>query len=161
MFPFLHLADLLRALNSSGIITKRYFWGPERELELKEMNNVKFNYLYRDAGNYKKWAYVIFSNPDRLSIDRIMEALRGAFLQDGLFIASQVCVPEVFFSTSGDATSDDHCFHELDVVEITLDGPNDRHSRSMREFILEVRREATRGWETFDPHERISQRILD
>ena len=64
MFPFLHLADLLRALNSSGIITKRYCWGPEPELGLKEMNNVKFNYLYRDAGNYKKWAYVIFSNPD-------------------------------------------------------------------------------------------------
>jgi hypothetical protein len=84
-----------------------------------------------------------------LSLDRIMEALRGAFLQNGLFIAFQVRVPEVFFSTSGDATSDDHCFHELDVVEITLDGPNDRHSRSIREFISEVRREATRGWETF------------
>jgi hypothetical protein len=125
------------------------------------MNNVKFSYLYRDAGNYKKWAYVIFSNPDRFSLNRTMETLRGAFLQDGLFIASQVRVPEAFFSTNGNATSDDHCFHEFDVVEITLDAPNDPHSRSIREFISEVQREATRGWETFDPHEGMSQRISE
>jgi hypothetical protein len=25
------------------------------------MHNIKFNYLYRDGSNYKKWAEVVFS----------------------------------------------------------------------------------------------------
>ena len=125
------------------------------------MDNVKFNYLYRDAGNYKRWAEVIFSNPERLALEATTNALRGAFLQDGLFIASQVRLPEAFFSTEGEATSDDHCFHEFDVAEITLEDPNDRHQRSIGEFIAEVEKEADRGWVTFDPHNRFDQRNSD
>lgn len=60
------------------------------------MPNIKFSYFYRDAGNYKKWANVVFSNPDGLTLEAAMKALKGAFLQDGLFIAHQVRVPEVF-----------------------------------------------------------------
>jgi hypothetical protein len=125
------------------------------------MDNIKFNYLYRDAGNYKKWAEVVFSNPDRLTLESMTAALRDTFLQDGLFIAHQVRLPEAFFSTEGDATSDDHCFHEFDVAEITLEAPNDSQSRSISQFIAEVKREARRGWVTFDPHDRLHQRISD
>jgi hypothetical protein len=124
------------------------------------MKNIKFHYLYRDAGNYKKWAKVVFSNPDRLSLDRTTEALRGAFLQDGLFIASQVRLPEIFFSARGNATSDDHCFHEFDIIEKTIESPNDHYTRSIGEFLAEVQREAKRGWAAFDPHEQVSQTIL-
>lgn len=125
------------------------------------MDNVKFNYLYRDAGNYKKWADVVFSNPEKLALEATTNALRDAFLPDGLFIASQVRVPEAFFSTKGEATSDDHCFHEFDAAEMTLEHPNDSHSRSISEFIAEIRREAERGWMTFDPNNRLDQRISD
>ena len=83
----------------------------------------------------------------------------GAFLQDGLFIASQVRLPDAFFSTEGEATSDDHCFHEFDEAEITLEDPNDRHGRSISEFTAEVKKEADRGWVTFDRHDRLDQRI--
>ena len=86
-----------------------------------------------------------------------MKALRDAFLQDGLFIAHQVRLPEAFFSTEGDATSDDHCFHEFDVAEMTLEVPNDSHSRSISQSIAEVKREAKHGWMTFDPHVRLSR----
>jgi hypothetical protein len=125
------------------------------------MDNIKFNYLYRDAGNYKKWAEVVFSNPDRLALEATTKALRDAFLQDGLFIAHQVRLPEAFFSIEGDATSDDHCFHEFDAVEISLEIPNDRHARSISQFIAEVKREAERGWMAFDPHDRLPQQISD
>jgi hypothetical protein len=125
------------------------------------MGNVKFNYLYRDAGNYKKWIAVVFSNPERLALEVAANALREAFLPDGLFIASQVRLPEAFFSIEGEATSDDHCFHEFDVAEITLENPNDRHQRSISEFIAEVEKEADRGWLTFDPHNRFDQRVSD
>ncbi|HXQ26789.1 MAG TPA: hypothetical protein VN822_10310 [Candidatus Acidoferrales bacterium] len=125
------------------------------------MDNIKFNYLYRDAGNYKNWAEVVFSNPDRLTVEATTKALRDAFLQDGLFIAHQVRVPETFFSTEGDATSDDHCFHEFDTVEISLEIPNDPHKRSISQFIAEVKREAGSGWVTFDPHDRLAQQESD
>jgi hypothetical protein len=123
------------------------------------MDNVKFNYLYRDAGNYKKWAEVVFSNPDRLTVEATTKALRDTFLQDGLFIAHQVRLPEVFFSVQGEATSDDHCFHEFDAVEISLETPNDQHARSISQFIAEVKRQAERGWMEFDPHDRLSHPI--
>lgn len=118
------------------------------------MNNIKFNYLYRDAGNYKKWADIIFSNPDRLTLGAITKALQGSFLADGLFIADQIRIPEVFLSTEQGFTDDDHCFHEFDAVEPSPEISNDKFCRTIREFIAEVKREADLGWRTFDPHDR-------
>jgi hypothetical protein len=118
------------------------------------MENIKLNYLYRDAGNYKKWADAVFSNPERLKPELITKDLRDAFLQDGLFIAHQVRLPEAFFFTREDATSDDHCFHEFASAEISLEPPNDPHSRSISQFIAEVKEEAKRGWLAFDPHDK-------
>src|ERR1700693_4901555 len=102
------------------------------------MNNIKFSYLYRDAGNYKKWAYVIFSNPDCLTLEVITKTLQGSFLADGLFIAHQVRLPQAFFSSERGVTEDDHCYHEFDAVEVSSEIPNDRHSRSIAKFITEV-----------------------
>jgi hypothetical protein len=115
------------------------------------MENIKFNYLYRDAGNCKNWAEIVFSNPDRHSINAITEALVDAFLQDGIFVAHQIRVPEVFLFDSGDATLDDHCFHEFDTVEPTLECPTDRYLRSISEFVAEVESQAKRGWVPFAP----------
>jgi hypothetical protein len=122
------------------------------------MTNIKFDYLYRDAGNYKNWASVVFANPEKLPLDLIMESLQEAFLQDGLFIAHQVRVPEAFFYTKGDATSDDHCFHEFDGAELSLEVPSDVHARTITQFIAETRNERARGWTAFDPHDRIGHR---
>jgi|SRR6267154_1864371 len=118
------------------------------------MNNIKFSYLYRDAGNYKKWADVIFSNPDGLTLGAITKTLRGNFLADGLFVAHQVRLPEVFLSAEEGVTEDDHCYHEFDAVEGSFKIPNDWHCRSITEFMAEVTGEAKRGWRAFDPHDR-------
>jgi hypothetical protein len=116
------------------------------------MKNVKFAYLYRDAGNYKEWATVVFSNPAHLTPSAITSDLKRAFLPDGLFIAHQICVPEVL--PYGNLTLDDHCFHEFDSVELTTDPPNDRLERSIGEFLIDVTREAMAGWRAFDPSDR-------
>lgn len=121
------------------------------------MHNIKFSYLYRDAGNYKKWADVVFSNPDGSTPEEVTEALKDAFLQDGLFIAHQIRIPEAFLFDRGDATSGDHCFHELDSVEASLEVPNDRYSRSITQFMIEVNKEAKRGWVAFDPHDGLAK----
>jgi hypothetical protein len=115
------------------------------------MYNIKFNYLYRDAGNYKKWGKVVFSNPDRMTLDAVTEDLQRTFSQECLFIASQIRIPECFLFAEGQAATDDHCFHEFDAVELSAESPDDLHSRSIGQFIREAKREAMRGWITFNP----------
>jgi hypothetical protein len=118
------------------------------------MKNMKFTYLYRDGGNYKTWNEVVFSNPEDLSPEAATSELQRAFMQDGLFIAHQVCLPEVLPYSYGGLTLDDHCFHEFDSVVLTTDAANDRFRRSIRDFLTEVTSEASIGWRAFDPYDR-------
>jgi hypothetical protein len=98
------------------------------------MNNIKFNYLYRDGSNFKSWGEVIFSNPENLSVDQIEERLTKGFLTDKLFIASQISIPEVFLFNKGQFSEFDHCFHEFDYVEICMQNPTDGLHRSITDF---------------------------
>jgi hypothetical protein len=117
------------------------------------MSNVELTYLYRDGGNYKKWGRVVFEDPDRLNIDSVERDLRHAFGVDGLFIAGQIRVPEVFFCARDEFSSDDHCYHELDGVRWTENKADDAHHRSIGEFIAEANQKAQRGWQVFDPYD--------
>jgi hypothetical protein len=123
------------------------------------MGNIRFNYMYRDAGNYKKFGSVVFSNPELVTLQSLAAPLAKAFSEEGLFVAHQIRVPEVFFYTRGNATSDDHFFHEFDGVEESLEAPNDQLLRSVGEFLVEVQRQAKRGWIPFDPHEVMYKRL--
>lgn len=120
------------------------------------MTNVEFKYLYRDASNYKKFASVVFSNFSELDPLAVSKSLERAFWVDGLFIASQIRVPEVFLFTKCDINIDDHCFHEFYSIKLTPQNPSDIHGRSIKIFVAEVVREAKRGWEVFDPLERLT-----
>ena len=121
------------------------------------MSNIKFRYLYRDGSNYKKWAEVVFFDADDLPIEAVTKRLWDAFLPDGLFIAHQIRVAEVFLAAEDQLNSDDHCFHEFAAVEVTSDAPNDAYGRSIREFVAEVAKEATRNWRPFNPQDRLLQ----
>ena len=118
------------------------------------MKNIKFVYLYRDAGNYKSRGEVIFSNPAGLTQNAAALELQRT-LTDGLFIADQIRLPEVLTYLNGDLTPDDHCFHEFYSVEATTDAPSDRFGRSISEFLTEVTRESLVGWRAFDPYDRL------
>jgi hypothetical protein len=122
------------------------------------VNNIRFHYLYRDGGNYKKWSDVVFSNPDNFSVELIGERLIGSFMEDGLFIAHQVRIPEVFLAADDRLTEDDHCFHEFAEVTATAKAPSDLQGRSIGEFLTEVVRESQRGWRAFDPRDTLSER---
>ncbi len=121
------------------------------------LSNIRFNYLYRDAGNYKKWSDLVFSNPRELALESIAEALRRAFIDNCLFIARQLRIPEIFLFARGYASSDDHCFHEFDSVERTAELANDHYSRTIGEFITQVNRESIRGWAVFDPQGGVAE----
>lgn len=114
------------------------------------MANVEFRYLYRDGGNYKKRGSVIFSNREGLDTDLAAEKLRQAFLPDGLFIARQVRVPEVFLYARGKFTDDDHCYHEFDELTSTSKAADDERDRSIERFLDEVAAEARNGWQTLE-----------
>lgn len=122
-------------------------------------NNISFSYLYRDAGNYKKWGQIVFNNPNNLKIEKIDRRLRNAFdklYEDvSLFIADQIQIPEVFLYQSTEATEADHCYHEFDKCEVTEDEPNDLLNRSISDFIEEVEQQSRLGWKVFNPTSQI------
>jgi hypothetical protein len=122
------------------------------------MRTIKFNYLYHDGSNYKKWVDVIFYNHEGLSAEAVATDLHNACLPDGLFIAHQVRIPEAFLWLEDRLDADDHCFHEFAGVESTSEAPNDVHSRSIREFVAEVQTESQRGWRAFNPQDRLFDR---
>ena len=119
------------------------------------MSNVEFNYLYRDGGNYKKWGKVIFSNPDGMKTGSVDKELRHLFSEEGLFIASQIRIPEAFLYSDGKFSSDDHCFHEFDTIRLTASKADDMYRRSISEFLVEVTEQARRGWQAFDPYDSV------
>jgi len=114
------------------------------------MDNIKFNYLYRDGSNYKSWGVVVFTNPEHLALFEIEARLINAFLPDKLFIASQISIPEKFLFLSGKFTQYDHCYHEFDYVEICNENSTDSAKRSISDFLRDVEIAAKQGWEAFD-----------
>jgi uncharacterized protein (DUF433 family) len=108
--------------------------------------NTRFHYLYRDASNYKQWGEIVFTGWATDLEGRLTAALDRH---------------EVFHCRSGsdsgavfrDLTSnaDDHCFHEFDSIETTDASVDDRHLRSVNEFVEEVERAGRSGWRLFDP----------
>lgn len=117
--------------------------------------NVEFEYLYRDASNYKFWNSIIFANPSATRFEkaeaRIIQALDGR----EFFIADQVSVPEVFPFINGRLTEDDHCFHTFASLSSTTEAPNDTLGRSITEFVEEIEEAARHSWRVFDPHDRM------
>jgi hypothetical protein len=108
--------------------------------------NTRFTYLDRDGSNYKQWGSVTFRGAPNASL---VLRLSAAFDTDGLFVAHQVRLPELFFT--GDLpAADDHCFHEMAEVVATEDASDDAFARTVDDFVLEVERAARAGWVVFD-----------
>ena len=92
------------------------------------MPNIKFNYLYRDAGNYKNDGSVIFANPDNIDLSEL-ETLIRTKLDCGLwFYHHQWQLPDLHFGTWDNEL--DHTWHEFESVEQTGEAPNPEASLS-------------------------------
>ena len=119
------------------------------------MNNIKFNYLYRDGSNFKSWGEVVFSNPENLTVEEIETKLLHSFLSDKQFIASQISIPEKFLFANGDITKYDHCYHEFYCVEICKENPTDDLERSISDFLKSVELTSKYSWIAFDVLDRV------
>ena len=118
--------------------------------------NSCFQYLYRDASNYKSWGEVVFAGE---ASEPLLARLQGSFESGEFFIADQVRVSELFFPT-WPLESSDHCFHEFDRLETTDAPVDDQQLRSIDDFVAEVEAAARSGWRVFDPAVRKQGRRL-
>jgi hypothetical protein len=117
--------------------------------------NIKFIYLYRDGSNYKNWGEVVFASAATVNVDDLQKQVTASLDGGELFIASQVRVPEVFLWIDSRIDVDDHCFHEFEKLDFTAELPTDVFGRTVEQFVDEIRLTSLRGWQCFDPVDRL------
>lgn len=81
------------------------------------MPNIKFSYLYRDAGNYKIYGEVIFSNPECLSIEELQQLIISKLIDKQWFYAKDWNLPNLHFYKLDEDM--DHGFHEFEGLSYT------------------------------------------
>lgn len=81
------------------------------------MSNIKFSYLYRDSGNYKKYGYAVFPNPENIGIEQLEELIRSKLIYGQWFYANEWQLPDLFNSYFDPYT--DPTWHEFESVEYT------------------------------------------
>lgn len=104
---------------------------------MKEQN-VKFEYLYRDAGNFKNWGDVIFSNKRRLPIENINNEIT-LYLIDGLYFNANELEIKDLHSNSIDIDLD-HDWHEFHACKNTDEYLSDVKNRDISDIILKLQK---------------------
>ena len=102
--------------------------------------NIKLEYLYRDAGNFKNYGEVIFSNPNNIALDIIASMVEKVLIDNMYFVASKVGLPDLRFAEY--IPHLDHDWHEVDALQPTNDLPNDPGHRNIEEFIESLRQKS-------------------
>jgi hypothetical protein len=96
--------------------------------------NVRFEYLYRDAGNFKNWGEVVFSNPSNISVESVAAMAAETFrVGPAYFVASQMGVPDLHFPERDEEL--DHDWHEVHAFHSTDDDQSDPQGRNFETFI--------------------------
>jgi hypothetical protein len=113
--------------------------------------NISFQYLYRDASNYKQHGEAVFTNRTCLPLTDIEAQIRACLKDGKYFIARQVNLEERFFDALYD---DDHPWHEYERIEATTLAPFDpdnwsqrQHRRDITEFIADLEQAHKAGWD--------------
>ncbi|MDP2142183.1 MAG: hypothetical protein Q8L20_15350 [Gammaproteobacteria bacterium] len=95
--------------------------------------NVCFEYLYRDAGNFKLWGEVVFANKEGLDIDEIESKIRNSLIDGEYFYASKIGVPVLRFEKLVPAM--DHDWHEFVGVAESTNDVTDQANRDVCELL--------------------------
>lgn len=103
------------------------------------MANIKFEYLYRDAANYKQYGGITFSNPENLSLTELELFIKKHLIEEEFFDHDTFNLPPLFFDCF-DAELD-HPFHEFVGVSCTSDLPTD--TRTISAFIQSISKNKT------------------
>lgn len=76
--------------------------------------NISFEYLYRDAANYKNWGQVVLSNDCDKALDEIESLIREALIDGEFFVAERVNIPVLYFEKYDRDL--DHSWHVFSTV---------------------------------------------
>ena len=95
--------------------------------------NVCLNYLYRDAGNFKNWGEVIFTNKTDMEWNLLELQIRNILIDGEFFIAEIIDLKKLKFSKYIEEL--DHDWHEFHSVENTEEASNDKNKRDIVDFI--------------------------
>jgi len=102
--------------------------------------NVRFEYLYRDAGNFKNWGELVFSNPHNINVEMLKSIAANVLIDQAYFVANKADVPDLHFKEYNEQL--DHGWHEVHSFVSTEEAPNDPCGRNIEEFIESLRHAA-------------------
>ncbi len=93
--------------------------------------NIQLNYLYRDAGNYKIYHLLVFSNKHSLDLELIEATIRKHLIEGEYFIPEKWNVPII--QTYAYDTDLDHDWYEFEGVEYTEEASLEE--KDIKEFL--------------------------
>ena len=99
--------------------------------------NICFQYLYRDAGNFKNWGEVVFSNRNNHDARQLEKQARNVLIDSEFFVADKADIPSLQFQEYIEPL--DHDWHEFHSFQLSTDKPNDPCSRDIVVFIESLR----------------------
>ena len=105
------------------------------------MSNIKLNYLYRDAANYKNHGRAIFANASNIGLHEIDKTLRNNLLDGEYFYANHWGLKDLHFEKYDE--QDDHPYHEFVAIEFTEEAPTESYSIAT---LLQRVKKANREW---------------
>ena len=99
--------------------------------------NIRFEYLYRDAGNYKNWGQVVFENPNCVPVIELEKFLVSDLFEQLYFIAKSIGLPDLYFPDYN--LELDHGFHEFYAIAETGETSDDSQGRSIEQLIESIK----------------------
>jgi len=98
---------------------------------------IRFNYLHRDSGNWKKFGSKLFSNPEQLTIEEVEQRIRQNLIDREYFYPEQVGIKKFKFHRY----LDDSSWYEFESIEIldNSDYPN-KKLESICNVILQLKK---------------------
>jgi hypothetical protein len=105
--------------------------------------NIQINYLYRDAGNFKSYGFVVFNNPTGLRPGNVESILRSEMFDSEFFVAAKYLLPDLRPTVAVDAL--DHGWHEVECVVETLGQATDAYQRSINTLLQSRKANAQYG----------------
>ena len=114
------------------------------------MANILFEYIYRDASNWKKHGGAVFTNESGIPLADIEARIRTTLCDGEWFKAEMVALETCFFNPPEEQTEDDHPWHEFERVSETDRPPSDpaySARRDIAEFLRAMEIGKARSWE--------------
>lgn len=95
--------------------------------------HIKFEYLYRDAGNNKIWGEIVFSNLNQYDLESLKTMITKNLIENEFFIAKTSKLPPLRFEKIDGEL--DHDYYEFASISETTEQVNDSLNRDITEFI--------------------------